>query len=295
VSSQTINTNTSNNDNKQTSEDVAHIALALGWSATRVTNANLTPCLVFERGLDKIEVEVAALDNPDTLKIVVASLVNNHNNNHDNHGPHCIVAAIREQTAAIREQTAAFVRENTIAVNAIQNGGESELLKYLRLQSEERRVMFVGFTRSTDRLTDTIANVVSAALNVERERLSKMDSKHAETMKGIERLAALAAEQGVAFKGDLAALTKRTEGIEAMANLRADSWVQDLNRLDARLDRIEGDCEEGTRPVTNGQLYGEITDLKIEMDNAHARDLDAIKSDMEKIKTDLRILFDDRT
>ena len=189
---------------------------------------------------------------------------------HD-HGPHCIVAAIHEQTAAIHEQTAAIVRENTIAVNALhQSSGESELLKYLRLQSEERRAMFDSIGHSIYHITDTIAQIANTAFAVERERMSaKGDIKHTEIVKGMSRLAALAAEQNVGLKSDLAALTERIE-------------------------RIEGDCEEGTSPVTSGRFYDEISDLKIEMDKIRARDLDATRDEMEKIKADLKILFGDR-
>ncbi len=80
----------------------------------------------------------------------------------------------------------------------------------------------------------------------------------------------------------------------AFSRDESKSEARTRERIEAVVDAIQGNPEEGKGLVTNGQLYGEITDLKIEMDNARARELDAIKAEMEKIKADLRTLFNDR-
>lgn len=187
---------------------------------------------------------------------------------------------------------------------------ESELLRYLRLQSKERGEVIASIISTTDYALKLLAAFGDKALKLERKRLKRDKTAQDQTndalrlsikalCERVEKVEKTAqAPTNDVFRYAINALSERVEKVEHGTNISAeyldllkDSEARTRERIEAVVDAIQGNPEEGKGLVTNGQLYGEITDLKIEMDNARARELDAIKAEMGKIKADLRTLF----
>lgn len=171
----------------------------------------------------------------------------------------------------------------------LDNNDESELLRYLRLQEKGRNKRLKVVMDSTDYFVKLLATFAGDALGLEKKRL-----KHDKTTQG---------QTNDALRLSIKALCERVEKVEGgnNANISAEylgllkeSEARTRERIEAVVQMIQGDPEEGTSFITNGQLAREVSDLKTSLDDTHTHELDAIKSDMEKIKTDLRILFSDR-
>jgi hypothetical protein len=77
--------------------------------------------------------------------------------------------------------------------------------------------------------------------------------------------------------------------------LLKESEARTRERIEAVVQTIQGDPEEGASFITNGQLARELADLKTSLDDTHTHELDAIKKELVSIKNHLRTLYDDRT
>jgi hypothetical protein len=172
----------------------------------------------------------------------------------------------------------------------LDNNDESELLRYLRLQEKGRNKRLKMVVDSTDYAVKLLAAFAGDVLGLEKKRLKQDKTTQGQT--------------NDALRASIKALCERMEKVEGgnNANISAEylgllkeSEARTRERIEAVVQTIQGDPEEGASFITNGQLARELADLKTSLDDTHTHELDAIKKELVSIKNHLRTLYDDRT